>query len=151
MSDVDWGLLVLIAAALLSAVCAVIAALVSLAVWRKARSGDLAARIDDGDAAVREHADRELAAIRRSVGDVCESMDEVRGAVARIEARQESEEKHVLRPRDLGAIHEKVNRVAEELAAVRAQGHAETRMLSEQLRVLQQLVQQGLTMRRNEP
>ena len=139
MSEVDWNSVV----AALSAVCAVIAAAVSLAVWRRARSSD--SRIADGDRSVREHADRSLHQLREQLDQVSESQDEIRGAVARIEAHQESEEKHVLRPRDLGAIHEKVNRVAEEQAATRAQVHSETRMLSEQLRVLQNLVQQLLT------
>jgi hypothetical protein len=126
----------------IAALCAVVAAAVCVLIWRSARSGDMGTKIDAGDRAVKEHADRALGQIR-------ESLDDVRDAVARIEVHQESEEKHVLRPRDLGAIHDRVNRVAEELAATRAQSTAENKMLSEQLRILQNLVQQQSYTNRN--
>lgn len=141
VSEVDWESLRSLAS-VLSACCAVIAATVSVLIWRKARSSDLGQKIDEGDRGVKAHADAALNALRNEVGGVSNNLDDMRDAIARIETHQASEEKHVLRPRDLGAIHEKVNRVAEELAATRAQSSVETRMLSEQLRVLQNLVQQ---------
>ncbi len=109
MHELDWGAWLTLAA-VVSAACAIVAAAVSVGIWR--RGADDRAQV---------------AALAR--------------VVARIEMHQESEDKHVLRPRDLGAIHERINRVAEELAATRAQASTETRMLSEQLSIVQRLLE----------
>ena len=95
-----------------------------------------------------------VAAIVASVCAViaAESLEEIRDRVgemgdtlARIETRQAEDEKHVLRARDLGAIHEKINRLAEDLAATRAQSTTQSQMIGEQLRLLQRLVQDNLS------
>jgi hypothetical protein len=136
---VDWESLIILAT-VLSALCAVTAATVSVLVLRKTRPGNIGQQIALGDAQVKDHVDRLLGVIRATVGEMSGSLDDTRNMIARIEAHQASEEKHVLRPRDLAAIHEKVGRVAEELASTRAQASTETKMLSEQLRVLQQIM-----------
>lgn len=127
-------------AAVISALCAIVAAGVSVAVWRKARHSDLGSKIESGDKAIKDHADRGLGRVEESITEVREQLGEFGEAIARIESHQEAETAHVLRPRDLGQIHEKINVVATELAAVRAQSQTETRMLSEQLRVIQQML-----------
>lgn len=130
VNDVDW----VSVAAVVSAVCAVIAAAVSVWIWRSLRSGDIGRQIHEGDTAVRTHVDR-------TIGAIAGQLSGVRDAVARMEARQATEEKHVLRPRDLNAIHDRMNKLAEEAASSRAQATTETRMIGEQLRVLQRLIQ----------
>lgn len=142
VSEMDWES-VRSLTTVLSALCAVVAATVSVLIWRKASSSDLGVKIDDGDAQVKAHADRSIDSIRATVRDVSQSLDDMRDAIARIEVHQTSEEKHVLRPRDLGALNDKIGRVAEELAATRAQSTTENKMLSEQLHILQSLVQQN--------
>lgn len=127
-------------AAVVSALCAIVAAGVSVAVWRKARSSDLGSKIESGDKAIKDHADKGLGRQEESIVEIREQLAEFGEAIARIEAHQETETAHVLRPRDLGQIHEKINTVAHELAATRAQSQTETRMLSEQLRVMQDLL-----------
>ena len=138
----DWNA-VLALAACVAAACAVIAAVVSLYVLRRARSA-LSRRMVDGEAVVRAHVDRYLGGFRASFSEIKKDVEAMGDTLAQIAARQETEEKHVLRPRDLGALHEKINRVAEELAAVRAQANTETRMLNEQLKVVQRLLQEQL-------
>ncbi len=140
MLEVDW----VSAAAMVSAVCAVIAAAVSVWVWRQLRASDLVERIAEGDAAVKQHADLALEAIRSSVAAVGASLGDVAETIARIETHQAADQAHVLRPRDLAAIQEKINRVSEDLAATRAQTTTQTQMLGEQLRLLQRLVQDNL-------
>lgn len=135
MFENDGGTLLSIAA-VVSACCAILAAWVSLAVWRQARTGDYSRLISDGDARVKAHADAAYADLR-------ETVDDMRDTLGRIESHQTADEKHVLRPRDLMPLHEKINRVAEDVAAIRAQATTETRMLSEQLRILQRLVQES--------
>lgn len=137
MSDGDW----VSAAAIVASACAVIAAAVCIGVWRRVRALDVGQQIADGDAAVKRHAEASIEEIR-------ERISEMGDALARIETRQAEEEKHVLRPRDLGAIHEKINRLSEDLAATRAQTTTQTQMLGEQLRLLQRLVQDNLTSNR---
>jgi septal ring factor EnvC (AmiA/AmiB activator) len=127
-------------AAVISAVCAIVAAGVSVAVWRKARSSDLGTKIESGDKAIKAHADQAIGKLEETVVELEDKLGEFGAAIARIEAHQETEGAHVLRPRDLGAIHEKINVVAHELAATRAQSQTETRMLSEQLRVIQDML-----------
>lgn len=139
MSDeIDWVSI----AAIVSALCAVLAAAVALYVWRTVRSGELGRQIHAGDETVKAHADRALSEIRSSVAKLGDRFDEVTDAIARIETHQETEEKHVLRPRDLGGLHEKINRVAEDVAAMRAASTTQAQMFGEQLRVLQRIVQE---------
>jgi hypothetical protein len=113
---------------IVAAICAVIAAAVSVGVWSKARSSNQ--RITEGDAIVRAHVDRSLGSLRASIHEVKSGMDAMEQLVARIATRQETDKENVLRPRDLGVIHE-----------TRAQAHTETRLLNEQLKVLQRLIQ----------
>lgn len=142
-------------AAVLSALCAVIAAVVAVMVYRKARSSDLGARIEHGDKSSKDHTDKAVEAMRTAnnaalseiktnVNVMGQQLHELQDSMARVEARQENEEQHVLRPVDLGKVHERINKVAEELAATRAQSHTETKMLSEQLRVIQGILMQQM-------
>lgn len=140
--EIDWVAI----AAITAAACAVVAAMVCVGVWRKVRASalgasDLGKRIADGDSAVKLHADQALNAMRESVDEMSERVGDMGDAIARIETHQAAEEKHVLRPRDLGAIHEKINRAVEAIAETRAQSSAELRGLSEQVKVLQRLVE----------
>lgn len=50
---------------------------------------------------------------------------------------QRTEEKHMLRPRDLAPIQERLNRLAEQQAEARGELTEVTRMLREQLRIFQ--------------
>lgn len=118
------------AAAIISSVCAVIAAVVSVAVYRNSRHSDLGKRIADGDKSVRDYAEETLAEFR-------ESLEEVKDAVARVETLQESEAKHMVRHSDLSKIHDKINRVAEDTAAIRAESRTAMQGMREQLRVIQ--------------
>jgi len=124
--------------AIVCALCAVISATVCLLIWRKAKTGDLGQQIADGDARVQAHAEQLLGHIRDDV-------DAVRDAVARIESHQAADDKHVLRARDLSPLHEKINRVAIEVAETRSRTSAENRALGEQMKVLQGLMQNLLT------
>jgi len=124
------------------ALCAVISATVCIVIWRKATTGDLGQQIVDGDARVKAHAEQLL-------GDIRDDVDEVRSAVARIESLAASEDKHLLRARDLSPLHEKINRVSVEVAETRATSTAENRALGEQMKVLQGLMQNLLSIGRN--
>jgi hypothetical protein len=135
----NWDQQLMLFSTIVAAICAVIAAAVSVGVWSKARSSNQ--RITEGDAIVRAHVDRSLGSLRASIHEVKSGMDAMEQLVARIATRQETDKENVLRPRDLGVIHEKINRVAEQLAETRAQAHTETRLLNEQLKVLQRLIQ----------
>lgn len=85
--------------------------------------------------------------IRRALQDelveLRTDMERIKSLTHRIETRVQNEREYTLRPKDLGAIHTRINKLAEELAASRAQMSTETRMLSEQLRVLQKLLQRS--------
>jgi hypothetical protein len=69
-------------------------------------------------------------------------------SIARLQTQQASEAQHGLKLRDLSPVHEKINRVAEDLAATRAQATTQAQMLGEQLRLLQRLAQDSLTSQR---
>lgn len=116
-------------ASVLSAVCAVIAAGVSVLVWRKARADDLSEKIDDGDARTRKQTDRSIAAVKNELDQLNHRVSDMEDGVARIEVSQG----HHLAAKDLGPIHDKINRVAEQLAA----NTATTNAMREQLRVIQ--------------
>jgi phage host-nuclease inhibitor protein Gam len=160
--ETDWTAVV----TLIAGVASIGAAIICLRIWRAAKKA-----IVDGDIAVKDHSDRSIAQLRqtvsgmhRTLGDVSAGVkriesvqserqgqvESIREDIARLESHQENEEKHVLRPRDLGALHTRINTVAEELAAARAQSTAENRGLGEQLKVLQRLVQDNLALRRSE-
>ena len=119
-------------AAVISALCALIAAGVSLAVWRKARSSDLGKKIEDGDKSVRQYAERVSEEFR-------EALEQVQEGLARVETLQETEAKHMVRHNDLSRIHDKINRVAEDSAATREA----VRGVNEQLRIIQQHLLKG--------
>lgn len=122
-------------ASVISAICAVVAAGVSLMVWRKARSNDLADRIDDGDKAIRKHADRSMGEIKSRLDAQTERIGELEETMARI-VQQSA---HTLTARDLGSVHDKINRVAEQVAA----STALTQAMREQLRVIQEHLMRG--------
>ncbi|KAB2901270.1 MAG: hypothetical protein F9K31_02475 [Dokdonella sp.] len=138
MADIDWVSI----AAIIASACAVIAAVVCVAMYRRVRSFDVVRRINEGDAEIKRHAEQSLDEIHARI-------DGMGDALKRIESHQAAEEKYVLRPRDLGAIQDKINHVAEDLAATRAQTTTQTQMLAEQLRLLQKLVHNELSVRRN--
>ncbi len=120
----------LIAVAVFCTTCSLLAAIAAVSMWRAMRSGELGRAIVAGDTAVKAHADERLDEIRGELG-------EIRGFMARIEAHQDSEEKHALRPRDLAPIHERLNRLGEQQAESRGELLAAVRALNEQLRILQ--------------
>ncbi|MGB3749439.1 MAG: hypothetical protein WA961_14665 [Rhodanobacter sp.] len=117
-------------AAVLSAVCAIVAATVSVLIWRRVRSNDLSAKIDDGDKATRKHADQVSRDIKQQLTQQTNRMGELEESMARMEQQQA----HTLTARDLGAVHEKINRVAEQISA----NSAMTQAMREQLRVIQE-------------
>lgn len=121
---IDWQV-VGVVAAVVSAMCAVIAAGVAVAVWRQARGADLTAAIEDGDRESREQID-----------DVSQQLGNLRNSIARIE----SEQKHHLTLRSLSPLHEKINQVALDLRGNRA----ETRAFGEQLRQIQNYLMKNL-------
>jgi hypothetical protein len=123
-------------AAVVSAICAVIAALIALAVYRQSRGNDLTGKIDEGDRATRAHAQQGIDGLSTQVGEIGASLTEVRESVARIE----QEQTHHLTARNLGPIHDKVNQVAQDVASNRA----ETRAVSEQLRTIQNYLMKNL-------
>jgi len=162
VSEMDWAAVVTLTAG----VAAIAAAIICWRIWRAAKSA-----IVDGDALVKAHSDRSIAQLRvtvsgmhRTLGDVNAGVkrieevqkerqgqvESIREDIARIEEHQEHEEKTVLRPRDLGVLHDKINGVSERLAGAQATSTAENKALSEQMKVLQRLVQDNLALRRSE-
>jgi len=139
VADIDWVSI----AAIVASACAVVAAVVCVAMYRRVRSVDVVRRINEGDAEIKRHAEAAL-------DELAARIDDMGDALKRIEAHQTSEEKYVLRPRDLGAIQDKINHVAEDLAATRAQTTTQTQMIVEQLRLLQKLVHNELSVRRTQ-
>lgn len=123
------------AAAIVSSICAIVAATVSVMVWRKARSGDLAAKIDDGDKATRKHVDKSISDIKAEQAHQSKRMSDVEDGIARIEVATQSH----LTARDLGPMHEKINALAKETAAT----GATTKAIHEQVRMIQNLLMRG--------
>ena len=115
----DWDAVSI--AAIVAAVCCVVCAVICIGIWRKFGATNFDKQITAGDSSVRAYAEAELAAIRDSI--------------ARIEQRQETEAEHVLRPRDLGRVHDKINAVALDVAGMRS----DYRGITEQLKLLQRL------------
>lgn len=114
-------------AAIVSALCAIVAALVSVSVYRKARTNDHSSQISAGDDKVKQHADRVVDELRRTTADKVEGIEETVGEILKQQgqlqanlARVENDTEHMLRPRDLGRVHEKINAVATDAAATRA-------------------------------
>lgn len=125
----QWGDLQALAA-IVSSICAIVAATVSVLIWRKSRSTDLSERIDNGDRAIRKHADKSIGEIKTQLDAIGERVGDMEDGVARIEASAQ----HHLTARDLGLVHEKINRVAESIAS----NTATTNAMREQLRVIQE-------------
>jgi hypothetical protein len=119
-------------AEVVSACCAITAAAVSLVVYRKAKAGDLTAKMDSGDRAIRKHTDRSIGEVKSELGKLSTRMAEVENSNARIEENQA----HCLVGKDLGPLHEKINRIGEQLAG----NTATTQGVREQLRVLHDLL-----------
>lgn len=131
---------VIVAACVLSAICALISTMICVWMWHSVRE-----QIKHGDDGVKDHGERSLAEIRGAVGRIEANsirrelqIDEMQEAIARIEATSEVDGKHVLRARDLGVIHEKVNTIAQNVAELRGQQAAQHNALREQLKVLQE-------------
>ena len=118
-------------------ICALVSTLVAVSVWRQMRSGELGQAILAGDQAVRAHADNALGEVHETIDELRGDVADIRGIVARIEAHQEAEEKHALRPRDLAPLQERINRLGEQQAEARGELTEVTRMLREQLRIFQ--------------
>jgi hypothetical protein len=114
-------------------ICCMVCAVICVMIWSKFRK-NFSQQITAGDDAVRAHANAEL--------------EDIRESIARIEQRQETEAEHVLRPRDLGRIHEKINALALEGAARGAKSDAQNTAIAEQIKVLQRLVE-GHMLNRN--
>ncbi|MGN6229171.1 MAG: hypothetical protein ACTHNM_17230 [Dyella sp.] len=132
----DWNSLN-VAASVVSAICAVIAATVSVVVFFKARSGDFSTKIERGDMAQKKHTDRAVTQINSKLSQQDERMGEIEDSLARIEQQQQ----HNLTARDLGPLHEKINGVALQLAA----NTAATKASSEQLGVIHRLLMEKRT------
>jgi hypothetical protein len=77
-----------------------------------------------------------------------EQIDQMQDAIARIEASNEADEKHTLRPRDLGGMHEKINLIAQDLANVKGKQDAQYLALREQLTLLQHTFNRSLRLKR---
>lgn len=133
-------------AAVISALCAVVAAIVSVLIYRRARGNDLLERITGGDSEVRSHVDSSVASVRTHS---MAAVDEVKRGVHAIEhqvtamsnhlASMQTESTHMLRARDLGKVHEKINSVAAEVHTSSAQLGA----LREQVNVIYKLLLEG--------
>lgn len=126
MDEVGWEALKAWAS-IISAICAMVAAAVSVAVWRKARVSDLGARIEGGDREIKAHVDRSVSDVRRAnssaiqgILETVKELQEQSEATATAVARIETDCVHMLRPRDLGRLHEKINAVATDSASTRA-------------------------------
>ncbi|MEW5833643.1 MAG: hypothetical protein AB1832_01145 [Pseudomonadota bacterium] len=130
--SMEWWNSVNSMAAVISCVCSVIAAGVSVAVFVKARSGDFAKKIESGDREQRKHTDNIARRIERDLSEQGDRIGEIEETVARIAQQQQ----HNLTARDLGPMHEKINRVAEQVAATTA----ETKGVREQLAVIHSLL-----------
>lgn len=127
MGEQTW----MLAAVAVCVVCAVVSTTVAIFVWRQQASvASLRTAIGDGDQAV-------MGDMHTLMGDLREEVGDLRATLARIEAQQSSAEKHVLHARDLSPLHEKINRLAEQQAESRGELNEVTRMLREQLRILQ--------------
>lgn len=132
MDEVSW---VHVAVALCVG-CAVICTAVAVFVWRQhATVAELRRAIGDGDQAVMKDVQEAVEELRGDFGAV-------RAIVVRVEAHQATEQKHALTARDLGPLHDKINRVAEQQAETRGELTEVARMLREQLRILQNARQQ---------
>jgi hypothetical protein len=119
-------------AAVISAMCSVIAAGVSVAVFIKAKRGDFTKKIEKGDADARRHADQHARRIDRELVEQGDRIGSMENTLARIEQQQQ----HNLVGKDLSPLHEKINGVALQVAAVTA----EIRGTREQLVVIQRFL-----------
>lgn len=128
----------LLLAAVACAFCAIVSAIVCVAIWRRATDGDFGRRIEEGDKAVRDHTEAKLDEIR-------EEVEETRNALANFISRANANGAHMLRARDLGPLHEKINKVAVDVAETRAATGAEIRALGEQNKVTQGLLRDLLS------
>jgi len=129
----------IVAACVLSAFCAMVSTMICVWMWHSVRE-----QIKHGDDGVKDHGERSLSEIRGAVNRIEvngirreEQIDEMQEAIARIEATSEVDGKNVLRARDLGVIHEKVNTIAQSVAELRGQQAAQHNALREQLQLLQ--------------
>lgn len=116
-------------AAVWSAICASFAALIAFLVYRRSRSTDLAKSIAEGDREIKAHADSKveqmrqansagIAEIRSTVSDIDERLTEVQALLVRLETQQDADREQMLRARDLGPMHERVNVVSNRVAGL---------------------------------
>jgi septal ring factor EnvC (AmiA/AmiB activator) len=132
-------LVTIVAVCVLCALCALVVTVMCLWALRNLRT-----EIRSGDNSVKDHGDRELRQIRDAVGRIEENqtrreeqIGEMQESIARIEASSEVDDRHVLRPRDLGGIHEKINTIALDVAGLKGKSDAQFNALREQLTLLQ--------------
>lgn len=127
-------------AAVASAAIALLAFAFSWMAYRQSRHGDVAKAITDGDAQARAHTERHveqmraansaaIAEIREKVNDIEDQLVEVRDSLARLETQQGADRDQMLRPRDLGAMHEKINTVSSRVAALEGVGQMTLKMV----------------------
>lgn len=126
--SMEWLNNVSAVAAVIGALCSVICAGVSVAVFFKAKRGDFTKKIEKGDADARRHADQHARRIDRELAEQGDRIGSMESMLARIEQQQQ----HNLVARDLSPLHEKINRLGENVAAATA----ETRAMREQLAVI---------------
>lgn len=130
-------------AAMISALCAMVAATVSVAMYWKARANDHSSTIRDGDNAVKQHAEKSIGELRaataRSVQSIegkVDALGQIMAVVRQDMVRMEKDSDHVLRPRDLGKVHEKINVLAQQVAA----SDAKVSAVAEQVNVIYNLM-----------
>ncbi|HEY4145181.1 hypothetical protein [Pinirhizobacter sp.] len=122
-------------AAMVSAVCSIVAATVAVTVYRKSQASDLSTKIAQGDRVIRKHTDRAIGEVKNQLVSANHRLAEMEDGVARIEESQ----KHFLVGKDLGPLHEKINGVSNQVAATAATSNA----LKEQLGVIHELLLRG--------
>jgi len=130
---------IIVTACVICAACAIISTVISVSISRGVRK-----QINDGDGAVRDHGERSLAEIRNTVNRIEigqtrreEQIGELQQSIARIRAASEVDDKHVLRLRDLGGVHDKINKLGNDMAELRGTTVAQHKALHEQLTVVQ--------------
>lgn len=102
MSELQWETIIG-ASAVVSALCAIIAALICIFLFRRSKSADyLGEQMRNGDENVRTHIESKVDHIRNAVNRIESNqtrresqIDELNKAMARIEERQRSEERHI--------------------------------------------------------
>lgn len=102
MSDLQWeGVIGM--AAVVSAICAIVAAVICVLLFRRTKSADyLGEQMRDGDVQTRNYAEHSLREIRATVDRIEKNQErreeqviELNRTMARIEGKQSNEERHI--------------------------------------------------------